>query len=45
MKTPTRGAFHDAMAKKGTCIDCHATGAGKGKAPVKCADCHKKENA
>jgi hypothetical protein len=45
MKTPTRGAFHDAMAKKGTCIDCHLTENAKGKkAPTKCADCHKKEN-
>lgn len=46
MKTNTRAAFHDAMAKKGTCVDCHVkeNTAGK-KAPVKCADCHKKENA
>lgn len=45
MKTATRGAFHDPMAKKGTCIDCHVTEAAKGKkAPTKCADCHKKEN-
>ena len=45
MKTATRGAFHDPMAKKGTCIDCHVAETAKGKkAPVKCADCHKKEN-
>ena len=44
MKTNTKAAFHDAMAKKGTCIDCHAKDEAK-KAPVKCADCHKKENA
>ena len=45
MKTATRGAFHDPMAKKGTCIDCHVTEAAAGKkAPTKCADCHKKEN-
>ena len=45
MKTNTRGAFHDAMAKKGSCIDCHVAENGKGKkAPVKCVDCHKKEN-
>jgi Zn finger protein HypA/HybF involved in hydrogenase expression len=45
MKTPTRGAFHDAMAKKGTCVDCHVAGNAKGKkAPLKCPDCHKKEN-
>ena len=47
MKTPTRGAFHDPMAKKGVCVDCHLAEAGKGnkKAPAKCPDCHKKENA
>lgn len=47
MKTPTRGAFHDVAAKKGTCIDCHAAETAKGKkAPAagKCLDCHKKEN-
>lgn len=45
MKTTFKGAFHDAMAKKGTCIDCHTAEAAKGKkAPTKCADCHKKEN-
>ena len=43
MKTKTQLAFHDAMAKKGTCIDCHAK-AGAGKAPLKCNECHKKEN-
>jgi hypothetical protein len=46
MKVNTRDAFHDAMAKKGLCVDCHATENGKGKkAPVKCLDCHKKEHA
>ncbi len=48
MKTTTRGAFHDPMAKKGTCIDCHAAEAAKANkkvpAPGKCTDCHKKEN-
>ena len=43
MKTAARGAFHDPMAKKGTCIDCHA-GAKDKKAPLKCNECHKKEN-
>ena len=45
MKTKLQGAFHDPMAKKGTCVDCHAKAitAGK-KAPAKCAECHKKEN-
>ena len=45
MKTPTRGAFHDPMAKKGTCVDCHVAEVAKGKkAPIKCNECHKKEN-
>lgn len=45
MKTNVRGAFHDAMAKKGTCVDCHLTEGPKGKkTPAKCPDCHKKEN-
>ena len=46
MKTKAPGAFHDPMAKKGVCVDCHLkeNAAGK-KAPVKCPDCHKKENA
>ena len=43
MKTKLQAAFHDTLAKKGTCIDCHLKDATK-KAPVKCADCHKKEN-
>ena len=45
MKTSAKLAFHDSMAKTGTCINCHAKemAAGK-KAPVKCAECHKKEN-
>ena len=45
MKTKLQAAFHDPMAKKGTCANCHvkAIAAGK-KAPAKCADCHKKEN-
>jgi len=45
MKTPTRGAFHDAMAKAGVCVDCHKTEYAKAKKALpKCADCHKKEN-
>lgn len=45
MKTNTRSAFHDPMAKSGVCVDCHAAPANKGKkVPAKCADCHKKEN-
>lgn len=45
MKTTYKLAFHDAMAKKGVCIDCHVAQNAKGKkAPTKCTDCHKKEN-
>ncbi len=45
MKTNSQGAFHAAMAKGGLCVDCHVkqNAAGK-KAPVKCPECHKKEN-
>jgi hypothetical protein len=44
MKTKLQAAFHDPMAKKGTCVDCHQEAIAKGnkKAPSKCADCHKK---
>ena len=49
MKTKTQAAFHDPMAKKGLCVDCHqqavAKKTAKGPVPGKCADCHKKENA
>ncbi len=46
MKTKTQAAFHDPMAKKGLCIDCHLESNAKGKkAPTKCPECHKKENA
>jgi hypothetical protein len=41
MKTKTQTAFHDPMAKKGVCMDCHVA---QKKGPAKCADCHKKEN-
>jgi hypothetical protein len=45
MKTTIKTAFHDGMAKKGVCVDCHAAERAKGKkAPAKCPDCHKKEN-
>jgi hypothetical protein len=46
MKTGARAAFHDPMAKKGICSDCHQQQLAKGntKVPQKCADCHKKEN-
>lgn len=42
MKTRAQLAFHDGPAKKGVCVDCHQKAAGK--APLKCAECHKKEN-
>jgi hypothetical protein len=44
MKTKLQAAFHDPMAKKGVCVDCHQQAIAKGnkKAPAKCADCHKK---
>ena len=44
MKTKLQAAFHDPLAKKGTCIGCHQQAIAKGntKAPSKCADCHKK---
>lgn len=45
MKTALRDAFHNAMAKQGTCVDCHVKAAAEGKTvPVKCAECHVKEN-
>jgi hypothetical protein len=41
LKTSRQGAFHDAKAKTGTCIECHQrTGE---PAPLKCLTCHKKE--
>lgn len=45
MKTNYRSAFHDPMAKAGLCVTCHMDQNTKGKkAPVKCNECHKKEN-
>jgi hypothetical protein len=45
MKTTYKLAFHDAMAKKGVCIDCHLAQNAKGKkAPTKCTECHQKAN-
>ncbi|RPJ78309.1 MAG: hypothetical protein EHM13_14815 [Acidobacteria bacterium] len=46
MKTMYRAAFHDPMAKSGTCVTCHLDNLKKGnkKVPTKCNDCHKKEN-
>jgi hypothetical protein len=43
MKTKRQAAFHNPLAKAGTCIDCHAKLVAEGKtAPTKCTDCHKK---
>lgn len=42
MKTRTQLAFHDGPAKEGVCIDCHLKA--DGKAPLKCNECHKKDN-
>ena len=45
MTTSIRDAFHDATAKAGTCVDCHVTEGAAGKTvPMKCTECHKKEN-
>ncbi len=45
MKTSTQGAFHNPMAKAGTCIDCHLKSNAAGKAaPTTCAKCHIKAN-
>jgi hypothetical protein len=39
-------AFHNPGATAGLCITCHKTQNAEGKAaPVKCADCHKKESS
>jgi sRNA-binding protein len=41
MKTNAKAAFHDAMAKKGVCVDCHVKeGAAGKKVPSKCNECH-----
>jgi len=43
--TKLQAAFHNPTATAGLCIDCHKTEDASGKAaPVKCADCHKKNN-
>jgi Class III cytochrome C family len=41
-----QAAFHNPTASAGLCITCHKTENAEGKAaPVKCADCHKKDNS
>ena len=44
MKTTAKLAFHDAMAKKGVCVDCHMKSTGKKVPAAGCTGCHKKEN-
>jgi len=45
MKTATQGAFHNPVAKSGTCIDCHLKMNAEGKkAPTMCMQCHNKAN-
>jgi hypothetical protein len=45
MKTKTQAAFHNPMAKAGTCIDCHLKANAAGKAsPTACGKCHSKAN-
>ncbi|MCM2254665.1 MAG: cytochrome c family protein [Vicinamibacteria bacterium] len=43
VRTSRQAAFHDPRAATGTCIGCHkeAVAAGR-KAPLKCAECHKR---
>jgi hypothetical protein len=44
VSTSLQAAFHNSSATTGLCITCHKTENAEGKAaPVKCADCHKKE--
>ena len=46
MKTKYQAAFHNPTAQSGTCVDCHKAENAKGKkSPVKCAECHKKDNS
>ena len=45
MKTNRQAAFHNPMAKSGTCIDCHLKEKAAGKnPPTTCMQCHKKSN-
>ena len=44
--TSLEAAFHNPSASAGLCITCHKTENARGKAaPVKCADCHKKDSS
>ena len=45
VKVGLESAFHNSSATAGLCITCHKTENKQGRAaPVKCADCHKKDN-
>ena len=45
VKTGLPAAFHNSAATAGLCITCHKTENARGKAaPLKCAECHKKED-
>lgn len=44
MKTSRQAAFHNTTAQSGVCIDCHRKEVASGKkAPLKCAECHRRE--
>lgn len=46
MKTGLQAAFHNPLAKGGTCIECHKMQSAQGKnPPTKCMDCHKTERS
>jgi hypothetical protein len=46
VKVGIPAAFHNPGVTAGLCITCHKTQNAEGKAaPVKCADCHKKEGS
>ena len=46
VNTNLQAAFHNPSATSGLCISCHKAENAEGKAaPVKCADCHRKESA
>lgn len=45
VNTTLQAAFHNSAANAGLCVTCHKTENAEGKAaPIKCADCHKKES-
>lgn len=45
MKTTKQAAFHRSSGQAGLCIDCHKQANAKGgKSPLKCVECHLKQN-